>query len=97
MALYVSKNKGYRSRCKLFVNDFNIISYVEGDAYINQIRWLLENDTPIDAIGVQGHFDKTIDPLSVKAKLDNLSSVGLPIWVTEFDIQMSDEKIEPII
>jgi len=33
---------------KLFVNDYNIITYVEGDAYIRQIEWLLQNGAEID-------------------------------------------------
>ncbi|MFZ5987276.1 MAG: endo-1,4-beta-xylanase [Bacillota bacterium] len=76
---------------KLFVNDFNIITYVEGDAYIDQIKWLQANGAPIDGIGVQGHFDLAVDPVAVKIKLDNLATLGLPIWVTEYDSKTPDE------
>ncbi|WP_265445301.1 endo-1,4-beta-xylanase [Acetivibrio straminisolvens] len=75
---------------KLFVNDFNIITYAEGDAYISQIEWLLENGAEIDGIGVQGHFDEEVDPLVVKARLDNLATLGIPIWVTEYDSTTPD-------
>ncbi|HOM03454.1 MAG TPA: endo-1,4-beta-xylanase [Acetivibrio sp.] len=77
---------------KLFVNDFNIITYAEGDAYISQIEWLLENGAEIDGIGVQGHFDEVVAPLVVKARLDNLATLGIPIWVTEYDSKTPDVK-----
>lgn len=75
---------------KLFVNDYNIITYVEGDAYIRQIEWLLQNGAEIDGIGVQGHFDEDVEPLVVKARLDNLATLGIPIWVTEYDSKTPD-------
>ncbi|RXE57948.1 endo-1,4-beta-xylanase [Acetivibrio mesophilus] len=75
---------------KLFVNDFNIITYAEGDDYIRQIESLLENGAEIDGIGVQGHFDEAVDPLVVKARLDNLATLGIPIWVTEYDSKTPD-------
>lgn len=78
---------------KLFVNDFNIITYVEGDAYVSQIKWLQENGAPIDGIGVQGHFENGVDPLTVKGKLDNLASLNLPIWVTEYDSKNADQNV----
>lgn len=70
----------------LFVNDYNIISGNETDAYIDQIRDLQSQGIVIDAVGVQGHFSGTLDPWAIKSKLDRLGALGLPIWVTEFDI-----------
>jgi len=42
MALHVQKARELDPDAKLFVNDYNIITYVEGDAYIRQIEWLLQ-------------------------------------------------------
>jgi len=39
---------------------------------------------------VQGHFDEDVEPLVVKARLDNLATLGIPIWVTEYDSKTPD-------
>jgi len=48
------------------------------------------NGAEIDGIGVQGHFDEDVEPLVVKARLDNLATLGIPIWVTEYDSKTPD-------
>lgn len=80
---------------KLFVNDYNVITEAEADAYVQQINWLLENGAKIDAIGAQGHFsqDKVVDPVVVENRLNNLASTGLPIWITEFDTTAVDVEM----
>lgn len=79
---------------KLFVNDYNVISYSETDAYIRQIRDLLEQGAPIDGIGVQGHYDSStiVDPVVLKSRLDRLAQFNLPIWVSEYDSTKSDVR-----
>lgn len=77
---------------ELFVNDYNVISYSETDAYVNQIQNLLNEGTPIDGIGVQGHYssDTIVDPIVLKSRLDRLAQFDLPIWVSEYDSTKSD-------
>ncbi|WP_231730818.1 endo-1,4-beta-xylanase [Bacillus sp. AM 13(2015)] len=69
----------------LFVNDYNVISYGEHHAYKAHINELRQLGAPIEAIGVQGHFEERVDPVIVKERLDVLAELGLPIWVTEYD------------
>ncbi|GLF90572.1 beta-xylanase [Bacillus safensis] len=69
----------------LFVNDYNVISYGEHHAYKAHINELRQLGAPIEAIGVQGHFEDRVDPVIVKERLDVLAELGLPIWVTEYD------------
>jgi GH35 family endo-1,4-beta-xylanase len=87
---------------KLFVNDFNILSVdqsfseVETDAYVADIRRLLAQGAPIDGVGIQGHIwseDILAHPEVVKQRLDKVATLGLPIWITEFDTADPDEKI----
>ena len=79
---------------RLFVNDFNILSVdqdfeaVEVDAYIRQIQELLRQGAPIHGVGVQGHIwgePLLAHPERLKDRLDKLATLGLPIWITEFD------------
>ncbi|AUG57527.1 endo-1,4-beta-xylanase [Acetivibrio saccincola] len=80
---------------KLFVNDYNIITEAETDAYVQQINWFLENGVDLYGIGVQGHFsqDKVVDPVVVESRLNTLASTGLPIWITEYDSTTQDVKL----
>jgi GH35 family endo-1,4-beta-xylanase len=75
----------------LFVNDYNIISGSETDAYVQQIQDFLDRGFPIDGIGVQGHF-REVDPWAMQLRLDKLAPFGLPVWVTELDVELADEE-----
>jgi len=73
---------------RLFTNDYNIIAGSEArtQSYIDQVRGLIARGAPVHAVGVQGHFwGDTVDPLQILARLDQLSVLGLPVWVTEYD------------
>ena len=64
------------------------------NCYKEQVRELLSNGAPVDAIGVQGHFkdaEKNVNPVQVFDKFDSLAELGLPIWVSEFDVSQWDE------
>ncbi len=85
---------------KLFVNDFNVLSVgkdfekVETDEYVTSIRRLLDQGTPIHGIGIQGHVwkeDILATPGVVKERLDKVATLGLPIWITEFDVADDNE------
>merc|ERR1711971_271910 len=73
-----------------FVNDYGIIldKYNRFELYQQQIRDLLAEGAPIDAIGVQAHIggEDLVDVVRIKYHIDLLwEEFKLPIWVTEFD------------
>ncbi|HEY0504783.1 MAG TPA: endo-1,4-beta-xylanase [Lysobacter sp.] len=79
----------YFPKSKLLINDYNITNKPENTKRYREIIELLQKDGLVDGIGVQGHaFATTPDvPMSVhKANLDSLAQTGLPIYVTELDI-----------
>jgi len=76
----------------LFVNDYNNIDGTETMAYKAHIRALVAAGAPVHAIGAQCHFGDVVSPYCIKANLDSLSEVGLPIWCTEFDVVDADEN-----
>ena len=77
----------------LFVNDYNVVSGNETDAYKQQIQNLLASNAPVQGIGAQGHFGATVDPASTEARIDSLGQLGLPLWFTEYDSVNADENI----
>ncbi|HOV98260.1 MAG TPA: endo-1,4-beta-xylanase [Bacteroidota bacterium] len=73
---------------KLMLNDYSIINSTQStQQYLNIIR-LLQADTLIDVIGEQGHAftTKNTNATVLKANLDSLASTGLPIQISELDI-----------
>lgn len=87
--------KALPDTCRLFVNEYNIVS---PDAKFNRPKYerfiagLLEANVPVEGIGFQSHF--MIPPESVEDALevfDTFAKFGLPIVVTEFDVNLKDE------
>jgi GH35 family endo-1,4-beta-xylanase len=75
----------------LYVNDYAIISGRHGPKYIKHIEKLIAAGAPVGGIGVQGHFHRRVNTTHVKKTLDSLAKFKLPIKITEFDINTSDE------
>ncbi|MGB3722409.1 MAG: endo-1,4-beta-xylanase [Pacificimonas sp.] len=84
----------------LYVNDYAIISAGgrnDGNIafYHDFIRDLKAEGAPIGGIGIQGHFGAQLtDPARVIAILDDFAQHGLPIQITEFDVDTSDEEAQ---
>jgi endo-1,4-beta-xylanase len=87
---------------KLFVNEFNILSVdqnyeqVETEEYVRSIRRLREQGAPIDGVGIQGHvwYEDILDnPHVIRQRLDIVAELGLPIWISEFDVVDKDPAV----
>jgi len=82
--------KSLSPKTLFFVNDYGIIldKYNRFELYQQQIRDLLAEGAPIDAIGLQAHIggEDLVDVVRIKYHIDLLwEEFKLPIWVTEFD------------
>lgn len=74
----------------LFMNEFNVVEtcadyHSTVDAYISRLRELKLNGVSMGGIGLQGHFTRPNPPL-IRAVLDKLATLHLPIWLTEVDV-----------
>jgi GH35 family endo-1,4-beta-xylanase len=70
----------------LFVNDYNVVTWTDTEDYKAHIQQLIAAGAPVQAIGAQCHFlAGDVAPFLVRARLENLAELGLPIWCTEFD------------
>jgi len=64
-------------------------------AYYNYIEALLKAKAPVNGIGFQCHFGSNIvSPERVLAGLDRFAKLGLPISITEFDMETTDEDLQ---
>ena len=74
---------------KLMINDYSITNTPADAKRYHDIVRLLQRERLVDAIGIQAHaFATTTEtPMSVhRASLDLLASTGLPVYVTELDV-----------
>lgn len=84
----------------LFMNDFNVVETCSDinstvDIYISRLKELERDGVSMDGIGLEGHFDVPNPPL-MRATIDRLATLGLPIWLTEVDISNTLDKEQQV-
>jgi GH35 family endo-1,4-beta-xylanase len=89
----------YDPKATLFINEYSMLNNVASpkniQTYLELIKELQGYGAPIDAIGVQGHVGRQPrDPVQVITDLDMFRSTGLPVQITEFDINSPDEELQ---
>ena len=86
-------------QARLFINDYGILSHggtdaEHQDAYYRTIRELLDAKAPVQGIGMQGHFNEQLTPITkVWEILNRFGALGLPIEITEHDINAWDDEV----
>jgi endo-1,4-beta-xylanase len=91
------------STAKLILNEYSVLQdYTITTNFINLIN-LLKDRGLIDAVGIQGHYFEfrshvnatsgtyVYSATALRENLDRIAAIGLPIYVTEFDI---DEAVD---
>jgi GH35 family endo-1,4-beta-xylanase len=65
------------------------------DVLYSQIQTLQREGAPIGGLGMQAHFsDELISPAKLLAIYDRYSALGIPIRITELDIDTADEQLQ---
>jgi endo-1,4-beta-xylanase len=85
---------------KLILNEYNVLH--DNTITSNYLRLIdtLKVRGLIDAIGIQGHYFEfkgsgyAWSISTIKANLDRLAATGLPIYITEFDIDEQDDNAQ---
>jgi len=90
------KARQYCPGAQLILNEYNVI---HSNANINkmiEIANLLQERDLIDAIGVQGHYFELryYAPTTLKNGLNRLAATGLPVYISEFDINEEDDDAQ---
>jgi endo-1,4-beta-xylanase len=92
------KARKYLPKTKLLLNEWGVINDDAMTEKYLQIINILKEKNLIDAIGEQSHCfsfqnddpQKDLDPQVLKRNLDKLAATGLPIYITELDLQGND-------
>lgn len=80
---------------QLVLNDFSIVNNTTSTNQYVEIINLLQVENLIDVIGVQGHaFSTTASSQTMTTNLNTLAETGLPIMVTEMDIDGPTDAIQ---
>jgi len=98
-AIYAKIIRHARTKTKtpLWVNEGAVLpGGRQLEAYHKIIRTLVESKATPDGIGFMGHFkDSNLRPIDeLKAIYDRFGKFGLPLQLTEFDIDTRDEQLQ---
>jgi GH35 family endo-1,4-beta-xylanase len=84
---------------RLFVNDYDILAaggldLRHQDYLFALAQWLLANGAPLDAVGLQGHFNRVTPPATMQAIIERFSQLPVTLAITEFDLNTIDEELQ---
>ncbi len=82
---------------ELHLNEYSVINDGSANARFLEIINLLKDRGLIDGIGVQGHYfevDGGASMITLHNNLNNLAATGLPIYITEFDINQQNDDTQ---
>ncbi|MGQ9788723.1 MAG: endo-1,4-beta-xylanase [Candidatus Hadarchaeaceae archaeon] len=86
------KARQHLPNAKLLINEYGIEwGGSDLNKYITIINILKQRDL-IDGIGVQGHGLEKIPLNTLKSSLDRLAQTGLPIYISEYDVDIADDN-----
>jgi endo-1,4-beta-xylanase len=80
----------------LILNDYDNAEYASDvQNTIDIVNAIKALGAPIDAIGCQAHDASKVPASTLKANIDKIaSSTGLPVYITEYDIGISDDDLQ---
>ncbi len=95
-----NKANASQPQSRWFINEYGIIAGHPTQeeniaAYETKIQQILDAGGAIEGIGMQGHFQRQLTPMTrVESILNRFAKFGLPIEITEFDIDTKDEATQ---
>jgi endo-1,4-beta-xylanase len=82
----------------LILNDYNTIEYGNDNShFIDIVNRIKSAGAPIDAIGAQAHAAYKLQAGTVKGFIDKLAATGLPIYITEYDIDLANDSQQRMV
>jgi endo-1,4-beta-xylanase len=88
------KARQYCPSAKLLLNDYGILGSAKATSDYIKIINLLKTRGLIDGIGVQGHGLEYAQSSTIERNLATLQGTGIPIYVTELDLEHADDATQ---
>jgi endo-1,4-beta-xylanase len=84
------------SSVQLILNEYSVLQSNSVTDNFLKIIDTLKVRKLIDAIGIQGHSFELLNqsPSTIEYNLNRLAATGLPIYITEFDINLADDSLQ---
>jgi len=80
----------------LWINEDHITNGAWSDDYERIIQYLIDNGSPPDGIGIQGHMSEDANhvrtPEEIYAQLERMASLVPRLKITEFDVNVGDNE-----
>ncbi len=80
----------YCPSATLILNDYNVLIW-NTDEFLAMAQPVVDAGV-VDAIGVQAHGLETMTAGDLQSALNRIASLGLPIYVSEYDINIADDQ-----
>jgi GH35 family endo-1,4-beta-xylanase len=80
----------YCPNAVLILNDYNVLSW-DTDRFIQMARPVVEAGV-VDALGEQAHGLEGQSLSSLQNKLNQVAALGLPIYITEYDVARTNDQ-----
>ncbi len=80
-----------------WINDYAVLEGNDTEhqnSYHEWVKYLIENNAPLDGIGFQGHFRAPIAPEEMIRRLDSFAKYGKPLQITEYDFETTDDQLQ---
>lgn len=96
LALWLRRAKELEPNARMFINDYGNLGEGTLDAEYKRILQRLQAlGAPLEGIGLQGHFSWDLTPPEeLQQRLNDFGRLGLPLVVTEFDVNITDETLQ---
>jgi endo-1,4-beta-xylanase len=96
MAVWYKRAKQLEPNAKMYLNDYGNLGEGTLDVeYKRIIKRLLDLGAPVEGIGLQAHFGlKLTPPEELYARLEDFGKLGLPLAITEFDVNTTNEQLQ---
>lgn len=84
---------------RLYLNETSVPTSSPGDirytALYERVKRIQDAGAPIHGVGMQAHFGMTIQPPAALLSIyDRFATLGIPVRITELDIDMTDEELQ---
>jgi len=76
----------------LILNDYNVLVWNTNE-FIQMARPAIEAGV-VDALGLQAHGLHDISLNNLKANMEKVAALGLPIYISEYDVEQTDDQMQ---
>jgi GH35 family endo-1,4-beta-xylanase len=82
----------YCPNATLILNDYNVLSW-DTDKFIALAKPVIAAGV-VDALGEQAHGLESFSAATVSSNLNKVAALGLPIYITEYDVAKTDDQAQ---